>query len=96
MGGAIITTDKINHSPDYESEAALPVTKMHAYTDEEAKSVFAKFEHEQERTRLEREVIEAAKRWNGTNYRLFDECEVALSALGDACDALIEFEAKQK
>ena len=49
-----------------------------------------------ERARLEREVIEAAKKWNSTSHRDKEGCELRLIELSDAVDALIEFEQKQK
>lgn len=33
-----------------------------------------------------RPVVEAAIKWNETNYRDMKECELALDAIGNACD----------
>lgn len=34
-----------------------------------------------------RPVVDAALTWNRTNYRDLKECELALDAIGNACDA---------
>lgn len=47
-----------------------------------------------EYARLEKAVVEAAKAWGTTNYRLTDLCELREESLSAAVDALIEFEAK--
>lgn len=35
-----------------------------------------------------RPVVDAAIKWNETNYRDMKECELALDAIGNACDDL--------
>lgn len=49
-----------------------------------------------ERMRLEREVVEAAKAWNNTNYRDALKREERLTNLGDAVDVLDAFESSQQ
>lgn len=47
-------------------------------------------------SRLERELIQKAKTWNATNHRDKLAVERALTDLGDAVDALLDFEQKQE
>ena len=72
--------------PDYKSRKRFP----------DPAKVFQGMEQRAERQRLEREVIEKAKKWNAIDHRDKEANEQALSDLSDAVDALDSFEAKQK
>lgn len=76
-------TGKVEYAPDYKSAGS--------------KSTVFKI---MKRARLEAEVVQAAKRFNETRDDYFSmvestDYEEAKTKLGDAVDALLEFEAQQ-